>query len=77
MVITQEVTQFISSHVGGITKIYQRNYTLGTAELEVKLAGDAGSMAADLTTGTFGSNRFVIKESSHNQFQVSVTPSHV
>jgi len=73
----QEVTQLISSNDRGVKEIYQRNYTLGTTELEVELAGDAESMAADLTTRTFGSNRFVIRESSHNQLQVSVTASHL
>jgi hypothetical protein len=69
----QEVTQLISDNVRGIQEIYQRSYSTGTAELEVELAGSTQSLAADLTTRTFGNYRFGIKESTHNQLQVFIT----
>ncbi len=69
----QEVTQLISDNVRGIQEIYQRNYSMGTADLEVELAGSTQSLAADLTTRTFGNYRFNIRESTHNQLQVFVT----
>jgi hypothetical protein len=72
----QEVIQLISDNVRGIKEIYQRNYTMGTAELEVELTGSTQSLAADLTTRTFGKYTFDIKESTHNQLQVNITPTN-
>jgi hypothetical protein len=72
----QEVIQLISDNVRGIKEIYQRNYAMGTAELEVELTGSTQSLAADLTTRTFGKYRFEIKESTHNQLQVLITPTN-
>ena len=72
----QEVIQLISDNVRGIKEIYQRNYTMGTADLEVELTGSTQSLAADLTTRTFGKYRFEIKESTHNQLQVLITPTN-
>jgi len=72
----QEVIQLISDNVRGIKEIYQRNYTMGTADLEVELTGSTQSLAADLTTRTFGNYRFEIKESTHNQLQVLITPTN-
>lgn len=72
----QEVIQLISDNVRGIKEIYQRNYTMGTAELEVELTGSTQSLAADLTTRTFGNYRFDIKESTHNQLQVYITSTN-
>jgi hypothetical protein len=69
----QDVIQLISNNARGVQEIYQRNYTMGKAELEVELAGNTESLAADLTTRSFGGYRFAIKESSHNQIRVSVT----
>ena len=69
----QEVIQLISDNVRGIKEIYQRNYTMGTADLEVELTGSTQSLAADLTTRTFGNYKFEIKESTHNQLQVLIT----
>ena len=69
----QEVIQLISDNVRGIKEIYQRNYTMGTADLEVELTGSTQSLAADLTTRTFGKYRFEIKESTHNQLKVLIT----
>jgi hypothetical protein len=69
----QEVIQLISDNVRGIKEIYQRNYTMGTAELEVELTGSTQSLAADLTTREFGNYKFDIKESTHNQLQVYIT----
>jgi len=69
----QEVIQLISHNARGIQEIYQRNYTMGTAELEVELTGSAQSLAGDLTTRTFGNYRFDIKESTPNQLQVYIT----
>jgi hypothetical protein len=72
----QEVIQLISDNVRGIKEIYQRNYTMGTADLEVELTGSTQSLAADLTTRTFGDYKFDIKESTHNQLQVNITPTN-
>ena len=72
----QEVIQLISDNVRGIKEIYQRNYTMGTAELEVELTGSTQSLAADLTTRKFGSHSFEIKESTHNQLQVYITQTN-
>ena len=72
----QEVIQLISDNVRGIKEIYQRNYTMGTANLEVELTGSTQSLAADLTTRTFGKYKFDIKESTHNQLQVIITPAN-
>jgi hypothetical protein len=72
----QEVIQLISDNVRGIKEIYQRNYSMGTADLEVELTGSTQSLAADLTTRTFGKYRFEIKESTHNQLQVLITPTN-
>ena len=72
----QEVIQLISDNVRGIKEIYQRNYTMGTADLEVELTGSTQSLAADLTTRTFGNYKFEIKESTHNQLQVLITPTN-
>ena len=72
----QEVIQLISNNVRGIKEIYQRNYSMGTADLEVELTGSTQSLAADLTTRTFGKYKFDIKESTHNQLQVLVTPTN-
>lgn len=72
----QEVIQLISDNVRGIKEIYQRNYSMGTAELEVELAGSTQSLAADLTTRKFGNYRFNIKESTHNQLQVYITSAN-
>ena len=72
----QEVIQLISDNVRGIKEIYQRNYTMGTADLEVELTGSTQSLAADLTTRTFGKYRFEIKESTHNQLQVFIAPAN-
>jgi hypothetical protein len=69
----QEVIQLIADNVRGIKEIYQRNYTMGTADLEVELTGSTQSLAADLTTRTFGKYRFEIKESTHNQLKVLIT----
>ena len=69
----QEVVQLISNNVRGVEEIYRRNYTLGTAELEVDLAGDTESLAAALITRAMGNYRFEIEDSSHNQLQVSIT----
>ena len=69
----QEVIQLISDNVRGIKEIYQRNYTMGTADLEVELTGSTQSLAADLTNRTFGNYKFEIKESTHNQLQVLIT----
>ena len=72
----QEVIQLISDNVRGIQEIYQRNYSMGTADLEVELTGSTQSLAADLTTRSFGKYRFDIKESTHNQLQVSITSNN-
>jgi len=72
----QEVIQLITDNVRGIKEIYQRNYTMGTADLEVELTGSTQSLAADLTTRTFGNYKFDIKESTHNQLQVIITPTN-
>ena len=72
----QEVIQLISDNVRGVKEIYQRNYTMGTAELEVELTGSTQSLAADLTTRKFGNYKFNIKESTHNQLQVYITPTN-
>ncbi len=72
----QEVIQLISDNVRGVQEIYQRNYTMGTAELEVELTGSTQSLAADLTTRKFGNYRFDIKESTHNQLQVYITSTN-
>jgi hypothetical protein len=72
----QEVIQLISDNVRGIKEIYQRNYTMGTADLEVELTGSTQSLAADLTNRTFGNHKFDIKESTHNQLQVIITPTN-
>lgn len=72
----QEVIQLISDNVRGIKEIYQRNYTMGTAELEVELTGSTQSLAADLTTREFGNYKFDIKESTHNQLQVYITSTN-
>lgn len=72
----QEVIQLISDNVRGIKEIYQRNYSMGTAELEVELAGSTQSLAADLTTRKFGNYQFNIKESTHNQLQVYITSTN-
>jgi hypothetical protein len=72
----QEVIQLISDNVRGIKEIYQRNYTMGTAELEVELTGSTQSLAADLTTRKFGNYKFDIKESTHNQLQVYITSTN-
>ncbi|MCG6981709.1 MAG: flagellar assembly protein T N-terminal domain-containing protein [Deltaproteobacteria bacterium] len=72
----QEVIQLISDNVRGVKEIYQRNYTMGTADLEVELTGSTQSLAADLTTRTFGKYRFEIKESTHNQLQVLIAPAN-
>jgi len=72
----QEVIQLISDNVRGIKEIYQRNYTMGTADLEVELTGSTQSLAADLTTRTFGKYRFEIKESTHNQLRVFITQTN-
>jgi len=72
----QEVIQLISDNVRGIKEIYQRNYTMGTADLEVELTGSTQSLAADLTTRTFGKYRFEIKESTHNQLRVLITQTN-
>jgi hypothetical protein len=72
----QEVIQLISDNVRGIKEIYQRNYTMGTAELEVELTGSTQSLASDLTTRKFGNYTFEIKESTHNQLQVYITPTN-
>jgi hypothetical protein len=72
----QEVILLISDNVRGIKEIYQRNYTMGTAELEVELTGSTQSLASDLTTRKFGNYTFEIKESTHNQLQVYITPTN-
>jgi hypothetical protein len=72
----KEVIQLISDNVRGIKEIYQRNYTMGTAELEVELTGSTQSLAADLTTRKFGNYKFDIKESTHNQLQVYITSTN-
>ncbi len=72
----QEVIQLISDNVRGVKEIYQRNYTMGTADLEVELTGSTQSLAADLTTRTFGKYKFEIKESTHNQLQVFIIPAN-
>ena len=72
----QEVIQLISDNARGIKEIYQRNYTMGTADLEVELTGSTQSLAADLTTRSFGNYRFNIKESTHNQLKVYITPTN-
>jgi len=72
----QQVIQLISDNVRGIKEIYQRNYTMGTADLEVELTGSTQSLAADLTTRTFGNYRFEIKESTHNQLKVLIIPTN-
>lgn len=72
----QEVIQLISDNVRGIKEIYQRTYTMGTAELEVELTGSTQSLAEDLTTRKFGNYKFDIKESTHNQLQVYVTQTN-
>jgi hypothetical protein len=72
----QEVIQLISDNVRGIKEIYQRNYTMGTAELEVELTGSTQSLAADLTTRKLGNYKFDIKESTHNQLQVYITSTN-
>jgi hypothetical protein len=72
----QEVIKLISDNARGIKEIYQRNYSMGTADLEVELTGNTQSLAADLTTRTFGKYKFEIKESTHNQLQVLVTPTN-
>jgi hypothetical protein len=61
----QEVIQLISDNVRGIKEIYQR-----------KLTGSTQSLAADLTTRKFGNYKFNIKESTHNQLQVYITPTN-
>jgi len=72
----QEVIQLISDNVRGIKEIYQRNYTMGTADLEVELTGSTQSLAADLTTRPFGKYRFEIKESTHNQLKALIIPTN-
>ena len=72
----QEVIQLISDNARGIKEIYQRNYTMGTADLEVELTGSTQSLAADLTTRSFGNYRFNIKESTHNQLKVYIIPTN-
>ena len=69
----REIIQLISNNVRGVQEIYQRNYTMGRAELEVELVGGTESLAAALTTRTFANYRFEIKESTHNQIQLSIT----
>ncbi len=68
----REVIQLISNNVRGVQEIYQRNYTMGRAELEVELVGGTESLAADLTTRNFGNYTFEIKDSTHNQIQISI-----
>jgi hypothetical protein len=69
----QEVIQLISHNARGIKEIYQRNYSMGTAELEVELTGSTRSLAGDLTTRTFGNYKFDIKETTSNQLHVYIT----
>ena len=69
----QEVIQFMSANVRGVKEMYQRNYTMGTAELEVELTGSAQSLATDLTSRKRGPYEFTINEITHNQLQVTVT----
>jgi hypothetical protein len=68
----QEVTKLISSNVRGVKDIYQRSYTMGTAELEVELTGNTQLLGTDLTERSFGRYRFHIKEITHNQLQVTI-----
>ncbi len=68
----QEVIRLISNNVRGVQEVYQRNYAMGKAELEVELSGNTESLAGDLTARPFGIYRFVIRESTHNQLQVFV-----
>ena len=72
----QEVIQLISHNARGIQEIYQRNYSMGTAELEVELTGSTRSLAGDLTTRTFGNYRFDIKQSTPNHLHVYITSIH-
>lgn len=69
----QEVVQIIAGNVRGIKEIYQRNYSRGTAELEIELAGNGQSLATDLTSRELGNYSFDIKEITHNQLQVAIT----
>jgi hypothetical protein len=71
----QEVIQVISANIRGIRDIFQRNYTMGTAELEIELTGSTQSLAADLSSRDFGRYEFTINEITHNQLQVTVTSS--
>jgi hypothetical protein len=68
----QEVVSLISRNVRGVRDVFQRNYTLGTAELEVELTGNAQALGNDLTSRTFGPYHFDIKEITHNQLQVTI-----
>jgi hypothetical protein len=69
----QEVIQLLSTNIRGVKEMYQRNYAMGTAELEVELTGTTQSVAADLTSRKLGRYKFAINEITHNQLQVTVT----
>jgi hypothetical protein len=69
----QEVIKAISANIRGVKDIFQRNYSQGTAELEIELTGSTQSLARDLSTRNFGRYAFTVNEVTHNQLQVTVT----
>ncbi|UCG13851.1 MAG: flagellar assembly protein T N-terminal domain-containing protein [Deltaproteobacteria bacterium] len=69
----QEVVRLISTNVRGIRDTFQRNYAIGTAELEVELTGNTQSLASDLTARSFGRYEFAVNQITHNRLQVTVT----
>lgn len=69
----QEVIKLLSANIRGIREIFQRNYTTGTAELEIELTGSAESLASDLASRRFGRYEFNVNEMTRNQLQITLT----
>ena len=66
----QEVNKLLTANIREMRDILQRNYTTGTAELEIELAGSSESLTLDLTSRRFRRYAFTINEMTSNQLQV-------
>ncbi|MBN1154099.1 flagellar assembly protein T N-terminal domain-containing protein [candidate division KSB1 bacterium] len=72
-----EINDFKSSlkyYVRGIKDVYQRNFSAGLAELDVKITGNADQLARELERKDFDKFNIKVKEASMNRIVLSIQP---
>jgi len=75
-----EINDFKSSlkyYVRGIKDVYQRNFSAGLAELDVKITGNADQLARELEVKEFDKFNVKIIESSMNRIVISIQPKEL